>query len=153
MKVISTLAALALCATNVTAYNFWIMEALSGNGCDPRSGGCSGDDLTFVTENGNTPGCVEADNARIASPGSYPPRNFFSGAACGVNLNFYQQSDKSWVYYKNNGDGKELGKCVPNNTSGKFCLNIGGFGSTVVNGRFGCTNYSQTKNGINPCVY
>ncbi|KAI5460746.1 hypothetical protein BGZ63DRAFT_425231 [Mariannaea sp. PMI_226] len=154
MKVSSTLAALALFATNATAYNFWVMEALMGEGCAPGSSGCgSGSDLLFVTQNSKTPGCVEFDNARITSPGSFPPHSFFNGNACGVEVNFYEQSDGSWIYYKKNGDGKQLGKCVRNKQSSKFCLSSSGMGSTAVVGQWGCTNFSQVKNGINPCVY
>ncbi|KAJ3542836.1 hypothetical protein NM208_g3890 [Fusarium decemcellulare] len=151
LSVVTSLAAFSL-VPSVSAINFWVAEALSGDGC-VGSGGVpcgSSNDLAYITQDGKKPGCVQLEQARLA--GGWPPANFFSSTACGVKLNFYKDSNgRDYTYYKKDGDGKQLGRCVPNSPGSAFCLNVLALGSTVVNGRYACTNYNQVVDGTNPC--
>ncbi|KAF4986194.1 hypothetical protein FDECE_16076 [Fusarium decemcellulare] len=151
LSVVTSLAVFSL-VPSTSAINFWIAEALAGNGCVGGGGAPCGSatDLAYVTQDGTKPGCVQLEKARVA--GGWPPANFFSSVACGVNLNFYKDGNgRDYTYYKKNGDGRQLGRCVPNHQGNAFCLNIFGFGSTVVSGEYSCTNYNQVVDGTNPC--
>jgi hypothetical protein len=123
-----------------TETNFWLIW-----GSYPESDS----DTLLISQDGTVPGCVQADSARDSGP--YPPGSYFSGPACGVNLNFYQQSNGQYIYYQANGDGTPLGICSPNQQSSVSCLQFDGMLDTFA-GEYSCQNYSDEVNGVNPCT-
>lgn len=119
------------------------------NGCDYKS--CT-DELLVTQDGTQPPGCKQMNNARAAGgEGLFSGRKNFSGIACGIHLNFYWDG-KQYNYYQNNGSGKPLGWCGPQEMSHHWCPATDGGGSYDAYGVAWCQNYDQTRNGVNPCV-
>ncbi|KAJ3038760.1 Protein M3 [Rhizophlyctis rosea] len=112
--------------------------------CTP-SGGASVD--YFVTTNGDQPSCSQYNKARVVTESDIDSP--FTGVACGVKLHFYPSGDQL-KYYKAGGDGKLLGLCQAKRTGVKTCYK--GVQVAYIRGEYYCNNYSNVKNGVNPCV-
>jgi hypothetical protein len=124
---------------------------VDSEGCISEGEPCgSANFYNLITQGGgsSTPGCSAANSAREAS--GWPPPSFFSGPACGVNLNFYKDGN-TFTYYQSGGSGQQLGVCVPNESRLIVCPADDGLGIITVQGEYTCSNYQQVVNGINPC--
>ncbi|PTB53570.1 hypothetical protein M431DRAFT_5881 [Trichoderma harzianum CBS 226.95] len=131
-------------------YNFAIAESYTV--IDHAGGVSETQDLIFISDGSESPGCCQWEKSSSLS--GYPILdNSFGAYACGVDINFYK-SGNDFVYYKNNGDGTELGRCTSNNApSGQVTASCLGFGSVqTIYIQYSCTNYNQDVNGINPCT-
>ncbi|KAL7805003.1 hypothetical protein V8C44DRAFT_369057 [Trichoderma aethiopicum] len=132
------------------AYNFAIAESYTV--IDHAGGVSETQDLLFISDGSESPGCCQWEKSQSLS--GFPiPDNYFNAYACGVNLGFYPTGG-DYVYYKNNGDGTELGRCTSNNApSGQVTASCLGFGSVnTIYIQYSCTNYNQDVNGVNPCT-
>jgi hypothetical protein len=131
-------------------YNFAIAESYTV--IDHAGGVPEFQDNIFISDGSESPGCCQWDKSSVVD--GYPiPNNSFNADACGINLNFYANGG-GYIYYKNNGDGTELGRCTSNNApSGQVTASCVGFGSVnTIYIQYSCTNYNQNANGLNPCT-